>query len=263
MRPGSDTVQENHHLEVEDLTVTHGEAKLVDRVGFRIERGTILALLGPSGAGKTTLLRSLNRLIDLDERLEVSGSIRIDGQDIRDSRVDPNILRQRVGMIFQKPVVFPGSIRDNAVFGVRHLGLRPRFEEDETVRRVLIQAGLHDEVVSRLHRPASELSQGQQQRLCIARALGIEPEIILFDEPTSSLDPRSTGVIEAAIRSLGEERCVVLVTHDLEQARRVAHRVGLMHEGRLVELSDAQEFFGNPQHEITKEYLGRGSTRGV
>ena len=213
-----------------------------------------MAVIGPSGCGKTTFLRSLNRMVELSHGLRVEGSVRYLGQDIYDSRVDPVLVRRRIGMVFQRPTVFPMSIYENVAFGLR----LDRTEEDEvekSVVRALQRAGLWDEVKDDLDRPALALSGGQQQRLCIARALAVSPRVLLLDEPTSSLDPAATQKIEGTLQELREEMTIILVTHNVAQAGRVADRTAYFYQGRLVEVGPTADLFENPKDSLTEEYL--------
>jgi len=209
-------------LETCGLSVSLGRRLLLRSVDLRIEPRQVLSILGPSGAGKTTLLRCLNRLVDLVPQLAVSGEVLLHGRSIYGRGVDVDALRTRVGMIFQQPVVFPGSIADNVLFGVRHTQRLPRRLWPERIELALREAALWEEVRHRLREPAASLSVGQQQRLCLARALAAEPEILLLDEPTSALDARSTEAIEELILRLRHRHAIVLVTHNQAQARRVA-----------------------------------------
>lgn len=212
-------------LTVRGLHVTASGKTLLRGVDLDVEPHRVLALVGPSGVGKSTLLRSLNRLLDLTPGLKVRGQVRLHGRSIYDRRVDPDALRAHIGMLFQQPVIFPGSIRSNVLFGARRVRRIRRREQPALVERVLREAALWREVEDRLEAPAHELSVGQQQRLCLARTLAVEPEVILMDEPTSSLDPEASRAIEERILALRRERALVLVTHDPDQARRVADLV--------------------------------------
>ncbi|MBM3824847.1 MAG: ATP-binding cassette domain-containing protein [Verrucomicrobia bacterium] len=209
-------------LEVRGLNVFAGSRHLLREVNLSIAPRQAFGLVGPSGAGKSTLLRCLNRLIELDSSLRVEGDILLRGRSIRSPEVDADALRARVGMLFQQPVVFPVSIRRNVLFGVRHLRPLSRLESAALTQRALREAALWDEVKDRLDEPAAKLSVGQQQRLCLARALALDPEILLMDEPTSSLDEKSADAVEQLILKLKATRTIVLVTHNLGQARRVA-----------------------------------------
>lgn len=234
-------------LEVYGLTVSAGTRTILRDIDLVVEPRRVLGIIGPSGVGKSTLLRCLNRLIDLVPGMTVRGDVRFKGGSIRDPGLDPDALRARIGMIFQQPVVFPGSILDNVVFGARRVLGLPRRAFGETAERVLRAVFLWDEVKDRLGDAAAELSVGQQQRLCLARSLAMEPEVLLMDEPTSALDPRSTEAIEQLILDLRARCAVALVTHDLEQARRVADAVACLclcdGAGQMVEQTDADAGF--------------------
>lgn len=212
-------------IETKDLSVFFGARRLLSGINLHIEPRSVCALTGPSGAGKSTLLRCLNRMVELDAGLRVEGDVLLGGVSIFAPSVDVDALRAKVGMIFQQPVVFPVSIYRNVIFGVRHLGGEPRGNWPTIAEAALRQAALWDEVRDRLHEPGLKLSVGQQQRLCLARTLAVKPEVILMDEPTSALDPKSTEVIESLILQLKAERTIVLVTHNLDQARRVADQI--------------------------------------
>jgi phosphate transport system ATP-binding protein len=243
-------------MRVEDLCVAYGAKLAVDRVSLPVRQGEVLALVGPSGCGKTTLLRSLNRLTELTRTASLRGRITLDGTDI--ARLEPTALRRRVTMVFQQPNPFPMSVYENVAYVLReHAARRPKRRVlDEGVRQALSRAGLLDEVRHDLGHPALRLSGGQQQRLCIARVLAADPEVLLLDEPCSALDPLSTKVIEDLIVSLREEVAVVIVTHNLQQAHRIADRVAFMYLGELVEYGTAEQLFGAPREQRTREYLG-------
>lgn len=250
-------------LEARGLSVRTDRRPILEAVDLSIVRGEVLALIGPSGAGKSTLLRCLNRLVDLVPELHVRGEVLFAGTPIYRPSVDPDRLRTRIGMLFQQPVIFPGSIADNVVFGLRHAGGVAKREWPERVRRALTEAALWREVSDRLDEPAGRLSVGQQQRLCLARALALEPEVILMDEPTSSLDPASTRAIEELVGRLREHHTLVLVTHQPAQARRVADRIGCLciHEGagRLIEVAGATARFDHvPCWEAREELEATG-----
>lgn len=248
-------------LEVRGLSVATGRRPLLRSIDLRIEPRRVLGILGPSGAGKTTLLRCLNRLVDLTPQLAVSGEILLHGRSIRGREVDADALRTRVGMLFQQPVVFPGSIADNVLFGVRHTGRPPRREWPERIERALGEAALWEEVRHRLREPAASLSAGQQQRLCLARTLAGEPEILLLDEPTSALDAGSTAAIEELILRLRERHAIVLVTHGLRQARRVADSIVYLAvrdgAGEVIESGLCQDLFSRPRSPELARYLSR------
>ncbi len=209
-------------LEVRQLDVFAGPRQLLRGVDLRIAAGSVVALVGPSGAGKSTLLRCLNRLIDLSPGLRVSGDVLFHGRSIFAPGVDVDALRARIGILFQQPAVFPTSIRRNVLFGVRHLGVVPKSDWPTLSERALRDASLWDEVKDRLDESALKLSVGQQQRLCLARTLAVDPEVVLLDEPTSALDARSTEAVEECLLRLKRRRTLVLVTHNLAQARRLA-----------------------------------------
>ena len=242
-------------MNLREISVFYDGVPAVRQASLSIHQGEVLALIGPSGCGKTTLLRTLNRLTELTPNASHSGHITLDGDDIHD--LEDTKLRTRVSMVFQQPNPFPMSIFDNVAFALREQGRkRPRRRELEPlVHHALQRAGLFDEVRDNLDRPALRLSGGQQQRLCIARAIATNPEILLMDEPCSALDPRSTAVIEELILQLRTDLAVVIVTHNLQQARRVADRVAFMYLGDLVELGTADQMFDAPREERTREYI--------
>ncbi len=250
-------------LRLEDVSVSYGGASTLGRrganavrsVSLSIHEGEVLALIGPSGCGKTTLLRTLNRLTELTPGARRGGRILLDGEDIHD--LEDTALRARVAMVFQQPNPFPMSIFDNVAFALREQSRRrPRRPELEPlVIDALRRAGLYDEVADDLHRPALRLSGGQQQRLCIARAIAPRPEVLLMDEPCSALDPISTGVIEELIHELRRDLAVVIVTHNLAQARRVGDKVAFMYLGDLVEYGTADQVFEEPRASRTRDYV--------
>jgi phosphate transport system ATP-binding protein len=242
-------------MRVEQLTVRYDAKEAVRSVTLPVRQGEVLSLIGPSGCGKTTLLRTLNRLTELTPSASWSGRITIDGEDVQG--LDVTLLRRRVTMVFQQPNPFPMSIFDNVAYGIREQGSRRpgRREVEPAVAEALRRAGLYDEVADDLGKSALRLSGGQQQRLCIARALAIKPEVLLLDEPCSALDPRSTAIIEELITRLRDEVAIVIVTHNLQQAFRVANRVAFMYLGELVEYGEASEVFGNPRAQRTRDYV--------
>ena len=245
-------------MTVEDVSIAYADKLAVDSVSLPIRKGDVLALIGPSGCGKTTLLRSLNRLTELTRTASLEGRIALDGTDIM--RFDPTALRRRVTMVFQQPNPFPMSVFDNVAYVLREQAKRrPRRSDLNTrVREVLDHAGLLSEVEDDLRHPALRLSGGQQQRLCIARALAVNPEVLLLDEPCSALDPQSTQVIEDLIVKLRDDVAVVIVTHNLQQAQRVADHVAFMYLGDLIEYGEAEQVFRSPVAERTREYVSGG-----
>ena len=253
MRPAATAVRER--MRVEDLSVAYAGKPAVRNVSLSIREGEVLALIGPSGCGKTTLLRTLNRLTELTPTAQRTGTLRLDADDV--DNLDVTDLRRRVTMVFQQPNPFPMSIFDNVAYALREQARRrPRRSElAPQVEQALRRAGLWDEVGDDLDRPALRLSGGQQQRLCIARALAAQPEVLLLDEPCSALDPRSTATIEQLIVELRATLAVVIVTHNLQQAYRVADGVAFMFLGELVEHGSAEQVFGAPRAERTREYL--------
>jgi phosphate transport system ATP-binding protein len=242
-------------MAVDELSVSYRTKLAVDKVSLPIRQGEVLALIGPSGCGKTTLLRSLNRLTEVTRGTSFSGRITLDGLDI--AQMEPTELRRRVTMVFQQPNPFPMSIFDNVAYVLREQARRRPRKRDlkAPVTEALARAGLLEEVKDNLDHPALRLSGGQQQRLCIARALAANPEVLLLDEPCSALDPQSTKVIEDLILKLREDVAVVIVTHNLQQAYRVADYVAFMYLGELVEYGSGPTVFGSPRQERTKEYV--------
>src|SRR6476659_5832787 len=245
-------------METEDLGIAYAGKPAVKGVNLTVNRGEVLGLIGPSGCGKTTLLRSLNRLVDQTPTAVRTGTIRIDGEDV--DLHDVTELRRRVGMVFQQPNPFPMSVFDNVAYGLRERGSRrpSRAALRPSVEEALDRAGLLEEVKDNLTHPALRLSGGQQQRLCIARSLAVGPEVLLLDEPCSALDPRSTAIIEELIMKLRSEIAIVIVTHNLQQAYRVADRVGFMYLGDLVEYGEADQVFSAPRAKRTQEYVSGG-----
>jgi phosphate transport system ATP-binding protein len=242
-------------MKVESLGVRFDRKEAVKDVSIEVNSGEVLALIGPSGCGKTTLLRSLNKLVDLTPTAVRSGRIMLDGQDT--DLMDDTLLRKKVGMLFQQPNPFPMSIFDNVAYGLRERGTkRPGKKELEPiVVDALERAGIWAEVSDNLSHPALSLSGGQQQRLCIARSLAVRPEVLLLDEPCSALDPISTAIIEETIVELKSEIAIVIVTHNLQQAERVADQVGFMYLGDLVEYGSVEQVFNAPMAERTKDYV--------
>jgi phosphate transport system ATP-binding protein len=238
------------------VQVYYGDTHAIKDVDLEIQPRSVTAFIGPSGCGKSTFLRTLNRMNDTIDICRVEGSIRIDGEDIYDPKVDPVQLRAKVGMVFQKPNPFPKSIYDNIAYGPRIHGLaRNRAELDDIVASSLQKAGLWEEVKDRLGEPGTGMSGGQQQRLCIARAIAVSPEVILMDEPCSALDPIATAKVEELIDELRENYTIVIVTHSMQQAARVSQRTAFFHLGILVEEGPTQDIFTNPTDKRTQDYI--------
>ncbi len=242
-------------MAVDDLSLGFGELTVMRHITVEVPRGSITALVGPSGSGKTTFLRSLNRMNDKVRGFWHQGSVRLDGRDIYGRDVDPLVLRRRVGMVFQRPNPFPMSIEDNVVAGVKAHRMVPRRQLRDVAETHLAQVGLWSAVSDRLHDSPFRLSGGQQQLLCLARALAVEPEVLLLDEPTSSLDPRSTEAVEELVRSVANGLTVIIVTHNLAQARRLSDYTMFFYEGRLVETGPTSQLFEHPSRPETARYL--------
>jgi len=242
-------------IKVEDLNLFYGEKQALFNINMDIPRKKVTAYIGPSGCGKSTLLRSINRMNDLVDSARIDGKILLDGEDIYDKAVNVADLRRRVGMVFQKPNPFPKSIYENVAYGLRIQGVNDRRTLDETVEKSLRGAALWDEVKDRLHDNALGLSGGQQQRLVIARAIAIEPEVMLLDEPASALDPISTLKIEELIHELKEKYTIVIVTHNMQQAARVSDYTAFMYMGDLVEFGETNDLFTNPTKKQTEDYI--------
>jgi phosphate transport system ATP-binding protein len=242
-------------ISVRNLSVYYGDLQVLKDVNLDIPARRITVIIGPSGCGKTTLLKSLNRLLDTVEGVRVRGEVVLDGENIYDPRTEVTRIRKKMGLLSQKPQVLPMSIYENVAYGPRLHGLRSKNGLDRRVEHYLRVAGLWDEVRDRLREPASMLSVGQQQRLCLARGLAVEPEIILGDEPTSALDPQSSQNVERRLLELKQEYTVVLVTHILRQARRVADHLAFLYLGELVEHGPAAEVFADPKDPRTRAYL--------
>lgn len=247
--------EEKTALEVKGLDLFYGSKQALFDVSMKIPKGQVTAFIGPSGCGKSTLLRCINRMNDLVETCRIEGEILLHGQNIYDRSVDVAALRRRVGMVFQRPNPFPKSIYENVVYGLRLQGINDRRQLDEAVERSLRGAAIWDEVKDRLNDNAFGLSGGQQQRLVIARAIAIEPEVLLLDEPTSALDPISTLTIEELINELKSKYTVVIVTHNMQQAARVSDQTAFMYMGELIEYSDTNNIFTKPKMKKTEDYI--------
>ncbi len=242
-------------IKIENLSISYGGQKILKKINLEIPEKGITVILGPSGCGKSTLLKCFNRIIELEENVKIEGKLFVDGEDILHPKTDLIELRKKMGLLLQKPQVLPMSIYDNVVFGAKLHKKMNKKEADALVEKELKKVNLWDEVKDRLKSPAYKLSIGQQQRLCLARGLAVEPEIILGDEPTSALDPISAEVIEKQFINLKENYTIVLVTHMLRQAKRVADYVAFIYLGELVEFNSASEIFSNPKDERTRRYL--------
>ena len=238
-----------------DLCLWYGKTQALRDINISVPEGSITALIGPSGCGKSTFLKTLNRMNDLVPDVRITGSVKYRGKDIFAPGTDVNELRRQIGMVFQKPNVFPMSIYDNVAYGPRLKGITRKSDLDEIVERSLRQAAIWDELKDRLHKSALGLSGGQQQRLCIARALAVEPEVLLMDEATSALDPISTAHIEELAVKLKEDYTVVMVTHNMQQAQRIADKTAFFYLGEMVEYGDTKQIFENPKEERTIRYV--------
>lgn len=245
-------------LSVRNLSVRYGNKLALDEISLDIPDHSVLSVIGPSGCGKTTLLRCFNRMNDLIDGCEITGSVTLDGEDIRTGSIDPSLLRARIGMVFQEPNPFPKSIFDNVAYGPRLHGLAASREElEDIVRSSLERVGLWDEVADELHKSGTLLSGGQQQRLVIARAIAINPEVILMDEPCSALDPVATARIEELIDDLRSNYCIVIVTHSMTQAARISQNTVFLDKGKLVESGPTEQIFTNPRVTRTHDYITR------
>lgn len=241
-------------FEISNLDLFYGDFKALKNINLNITEGDITAFIGPSGCGKSTLLKSLNRMNDLVEGCRITGKVLLDGEDIYGS-MDLNHLRKRVGMVFQKPNPFPMSIYDNVAYGPRTHGIRSKVKLDEIVEKALRDAAIWDEVKDRLKKNALGMSGGQQQRLCIARALAVQPEVLLMDEPTSALDPISTSRIEELAVKLKKEYTIIMVTHNMQQAARISDKTAFFLLGEVVEYGDTEQIFSMPKDKRTEDYI--------
>lgn len=242
-------------ITVKDMCLWYGDHQALKNVNIEIPEKSITAFIGPSGCGKSTFLKTLNRMNDLIPGVKITGDIRYEGTDIFSKEVDINNLRKEIGMVFQKPNPFPMSIYDNVAYGPRTHGITNRVQLDEIVERALRDAAIWDEVKDRLKKNALGMSGGQQQRLCIARALAVQPKILLMDEPTSALDPISTSRIEELVMELKEKYTIVMVTHNMQQAVRVSDHTAFFLLGELVEFGKTDDIFSQPQDKRTEDYI--------
>ena len=247
-------------MAIDELSIYYGQFRAVESISMNIPTNRITALIGPSGCGKSTLLRSLNRMNDLIQGSRVEGRVLLDGQDIYDPDIDVVDIRQRVGMVFQRPNPFPMSVFDNVAYGPRLYGIRKKSILEEIVEKSLRQAAVWNDVKDKLHQSGLELSGGQQQRLCIARAIAVEPSVILMDEPASALDPVSTLKIEELMENLKQDYTIIIVTHNMQQAARVSDFTAFLminenRSGTLVEFGPTEQIFTNPQNQQTEDYV--------
>ena len=242
-------------ITVKDMNLWYGDHKALNNINIEIPEKSITAFIGPSGCGKSTFLKTLNRMNDLIPNVKITGDIRYNGADIFGKDVDVNSLRKEIGMVFQKPNPFPMSIYDNVAYGPRTLGITNKAQLDEIVERALRDAAIWDEVKDRLKKNALGMSGGQQQRLCIARALAVQPKILLMDEPTSALDPISTSRIEELVMELKEKYTIVMVTHNMQQAVRVSDYTAFFLLGELVEFRKTDDIFSQPKDKRTEDYI--------
>lgn len=242
-------------ISVKDMCLWYGEHQALKNINIEIPEKSITAFIGPSGCGKSTFLKTLNRMNDLIPSVKITGDVRYDGADIFSREVDVNHLRKEIGMVFQKPNPFPMSIYDNVAYGPRTHGITSKVQLDEIVETALRDAAIWDEVKDRLKKNALGMSGGQQQRLCIARALAVEPKVLLMDEPTSALDPISTARIEELAMELKEKYTIVMVTHNMQQAVRVSDYTAFFLLGELVEFGSTDEIFTQPQDKRTEDYI--------
>lgn len=242
-------------ISTEKLNLYYGEHHALKDVSMDMKENAITAFIGPSGCGKSTFLKTLNRMNDLIPNVKIEGSVTLNGENIYDSMVDTTLLRKKVGMVFQQPNPFPMSIYDNVAYGPRIHGVKNKNELNEIVERSLKGAALWDEVKDRLKKPALGMSGGQQQRLCIARALAVEPEVLLMDEPTSALDPISTLKIEDLMEELKKSYTVIIVTHNMQQAARISDYTAFFLVGEVIEFNETDKLFSMPQNKKTEDYI--------
>lgn len=244
----------NSKISIQNLDLYYGDFKALKQINMELPEKEITAFIGPSGCGKSTLLKSLNRMNDLVEGCKITGNVLLDGEDIYGD-MDVNLLRKRVGMVFQKPNPFPMSIYDNIAYGPRTHGIRSKAKLDDIVEKSLRDAAIWDEVKDRLKKSALGMSGGQQQRLCIARALAVQPEVLLMDEPTSALDPISTSKIEDLAVELKKNYTIIMVTHNMQQAVRISDKTAFFLLGEVIEFGDTEQLFSMPKNKKTEDYI--------
>ena len=247
-------LKKNQKIEVSNLDMYYSDFKALKNINIKIPQNEITAFIGPSGCGKSTLLKSLNRMNDLVEGCRIDGQVLLDGEDIY-GKMDVNLLRKRVGMVFQKPNPFPMSIYDNIAYGPRTHGIRSKSKLDDIVEKSLRDAAIWEETKNRLKSNALGMSGGQQQRLCIARALAVQPEVLLMDEPTSALDPISTSKIEELAMELKKDYTIVMVTHNMQQAARISDKTAFFLLGEIVEFGETEQLFSMPKDKRTEDYI--------
>ena len=247
--------KDSNKFEIKNLNLFYGNFQALNSVNMPVKKNYITALIGPSGCGKSTLLRCLNRMNDTIRGVKITGSVLLDHLDIYDSSIDVSDLRKKVGMVFQRPNPFPLSIYDNVTYGLRVTGMKNKKKSDEIVEKSLISAGLWEQVKDKLDHPALDLPLDQQQRLCIARLLAVEPDVILMDEPCSTLDPISTMRIENLMHELKKEYTIVIVTHNMQQASRVSDYTAFFYLGEIIEFTDTKIIFTSPEKKKTEDYI--------
>lgn len=240
-------------LEIKDFSVNYGKSRVLKNINLDIERNRITAIIGPSGCGKSTFLKSLNLMITKEKSSEMLGEIYFNGKNIKDFQIEN--LRKKIGLVFQTPTPFPFSIYKNMIYAPVYYGIKDKKELDKIVKEKLVLAGLYDEIKDEMNKSAISLSGGQQQRLCIARELTVEPEVLLLDEPCSALDIQNTMKIEEMLKNLSSKYTIVIVTHNLAQAKRIADKTAFFFDGELIEYNDTEVIFTNPKYEKTKNYI--------
>jgi phosphate transport system ATP-binding protein len=248
-------IRSNTKIEVKNLNYFYGPDQALHRVSMTIPDKTVTAVIGPSGCGKSTLIKSINRIGEISNEIRIEGDVLLDGQSVYGSGTNLVELRRRVGMVFQKPNPFPKTVLENVVFGPKLHGVTDKGRLEEIVQRSLQKAALWTEVKDKLNKSAMELSGGQQQRLCIARALAVDPDVLLMDEPCSALDPVGTARIEETIEFLKSQYCIVIVTHNMQQAARVSQLTAFFMTGKLIEYGETEKIFTNPEVSLTEDYI--------
>lgn len=240
-------------LEIKDFSMNYGKSRVLKNINLEIEKNRITAIIGPSGCGKSTFLKSLNLMITEEKSSEILGEIYFNGKNIKDFQIEN--LRKKIGLVFQTPTPFPFSIYKNMIYAPVYYGIKDKKELDKIVKEKLVLAGLYDEIKDEMNKSALSLSGGQQQRLCIARELTVEPEVLLLDEPCSALDIQNTMKIEEMLKNLSSKYTIVIVTHNLAQAKRIADKTAFFFDGELVEYGNTEDIFTNPKDEKTKNYI--------